>query len=233
VIAPLIAAGDRVGLITLYSTLDDAQLAAADPPARAALARALAELGLLEDAARALGEESAAEAPLLRVARAELALAAGDVATARAIVRAVDGQPPAKALAAPLAAARARVALADGDLDAAGLPADAWRDPALAPRLARTALAIAQRAAAARSWARARAAYERVLAADVDAMLHDAATAGFLSVTLAAGDHDAAREAMATLASSGDPLVRRAAAVLGTDAIDSPATASVEEETWP
>jgi len=161
------------------------------------------------------------------------ALASGDVATARAIVRALDGQPAAGALAAPLAAVRVRVALADGDLDAAGPLTDAWHDPELASRLARTTLAIAQRAAAARSWARARAAYERVLAADVDATLRDAAAVGLVSVTLATDDHAAAREATATLASSGDPLVRRAAAVLGADAIDSPATVGVEEETRP
>jgi hypothetical protein len=223
-IDPLAAAEDRVGLITFYSTLDDAQLAGTDAAARATLARALAELGLLEDAARALGVEATTDAPPLRLARAELALAAGDVATARAIVRGFDGPPPAGTLAASLVAARVRVALAEGDLEAAGALTDAGRDPELAQRLARAALATAQRAAAAQSWARARAAYERVLAAEVDSALRDAAAVGLASVTLASDDHEAAREATAAMASSGDPLVRRAAAVLGTDA---------EEEVWP
>jgi len=210
-------AGDRPGVVASYATWGAAAASRLDATTQAGVADALREIGLVEEAGRVLGDEHEGEAAVLRIARAELALASGDPAAARRVLEALETTPPSGMIAEPLARLRAHVALADGDLGTATAVAKKWPDPRLVTDVATAALAAGRAAAAARSWDRARDAYDIVLAADVDGALRNAAAAGQAQVAFAIGDREAATHALGVLETAGDPTLRRVAFALGSD----------------
>jgi hypothetical protein len=214
-IARRAAADDWAGVVALYGADTDAIRHHVDAATRASVVDALRELGLVYSARKLLGPAEPGEAPALRVARAEVAVASGDADEAAGLVAGLDDAAVDPVIVPKLRRVRVRLALAQGDLDAAAGAIGSRAIPELRAELAHRAIEVGRDASQA-SCRQAVVAFRRALDADGGRTVRAAAGAGLVRAALACGDRDAATSGLGVLAESPHPLLRRAAAVIAT-----------------
>lgn len=214
-VARLRAAEAWSALVTLYAAQTTAIRSLAGAAERRAIAEALLRVGLPTLAADLLAPLGLANADAeSRLTAAEGAIAAGDTATARLVLAALERRPMAAALAPRVFCLRGRLALAEGDLAAAAAAHGPCGDPGFSSALAHGWLARGEAAAAAGAFGEAAEWWRRALAVGPDAATRRAAALGLARVAQVQGDAAALASALDEAARDGTPLVRRAAAAL-------------------
>jgi hypothetical protein len=209
---------DWPALLVLYAA-GGAPIGDGAPAAvRAAVADALLAVGLPERADEVLGAPGRAEPHVLRLARAEIALARRDRRALRALLGSLDQARPwpsvkadqpalSPAEARRLERLRIRAALADGaSTEAAAM--DAGWTAELRRALARSTIETAEAAAAVGAYEQAAAGFRRARAASDAPALRAAAASGMLRAALELRDEAATAEALHALASERTPLVQ-------------------------
>ena len=214
------AAEDWPGIVALYAGDTETIRRDANSATRAAVVDALRELGLTYSARKLLGPSSLTEAPVLRVARAEVALAGGDAAAAGSLVTGLDEASVDPVLVPKLRRVQVRLALARGDLEGAATRIGKRTTPELRAELAYTAIAAGRVASEQRACGRALVAFRQALDADGGRMARTAAGAGLVQAALVCDDAEATMAGLGVLAESPHPLLRRAAAAIATTQTD-------------
>jgi AMIN domain len=213
-IARRAAADDFAGLVALYAAHPDTIRRDADASTRVAVVDALRELGLTYSARKLLGPATSADAPVVRVARAEIALAQRDVAQASGLVAGLDEAAVDPALVPKLRRVRVRLALARGDFDGAASGIGTRIVPELRAELAQHAIVAGRQATREHACGRAVRAFRQALEADGDRTARAAAGAGLVHAALVCRDADATASGLGVLAESPHPLLRRAATAI-------------------
>jgi hypothetical protein len=219
-IARRAAAEDWSGIVALYAADMQAVRNDADSTTRAAVVDALRELGLVHSARKLLGPATPTDAPALRVARAELALGAGQSEDAAALVSGLDEAAVDPMLAPKLRRIAVRLALARGDLDGAAGRIANRAIPELRAELANAALRAGKTASERRGCRHAMEAFRRALDADGGRTARAAAGAGLVRAALACADSEAVTTGLGVLAESPHPLLRRAAMAIAKTQVD-------------
>jgi hypothetical protein len=217
---------DWAGVVALYAADMRAVEDDADSATRAAVVDALRELGLVHSARKLLGPAVPNEAPALRIARAELALADGAPDDAVALVVGLDESTVDPMLAPKLRRVQVRLALARGDLAAAVAGIGNRASPELRAELADAAIRVGRGASDKRSCKRGVIAFKTALDADGGRTANAAAGAGLVRAGLACLDADAATHGLGVLAESPHPLLRRAATAIANAVEEKPAPAA-------
>jgi hypothetical protein len=225
-IARRAAAEDWPGVVALYAPDMRTVREDADSATRAAVVDALRELGLVHAARKLLGPATPGEAPALRVARAEVALRAGQPEEAAALVAGLDEAAIDPVLAPKLRRVHVRLALARGDLEAAAAGIGNRATPDLRAELADVAIRTGRAAADQRSCRRAVAAFRTALDADGGRTARAAAGAGLVRAALACADTEATMNGLGVLAESPHPLLRRAATAIAKTQVEEKRPAS-------
>jgi hypothetical protein len=217
---------DWAGVVALYAADMRAVQDDADSATRAAVVDALRELGLVHSARKLLGPAVPNEAPALRIARAELAIADGAPDDAAALVAGLDEATVDPMLAPKLRRVQVRLALARGDLATAVAGIGNRASPELRAELADAAIRVGRSASDPRSCRRGVAAFKTALDADGGRTANAAAGAGLVRAALACADTDATTHGLGVLAESPHPLLRRAATAIAKTQVDEkqPAT---------
>jgi hypothetical protein len=213
-IARRVAAEDWAGVVVLYGANPTAIRRDVDSATRASVIDALRELGLGYTARKLLGPADGAEAPALRIARAELDARGGQVEDATAALVGIDEVAVDPALVPKLRRLRARLALARGDLDGASTSIGTRAMPELRAEVAHAALEAGRSAMDKRVCRRAVVAYRQALDVDGGRTARTAAAAGLVRAALSCRDADATMQGLGVLAESPHPLLRRAASVI-------------------
>lgn len=208
------AGEDWAGVVAIYVGHPYAVRRHADPATRAAVVDALRELGLSYSARKLLGPSQPGEAAALRVARAEMAVAAGDADDAAALVTGLDDAAVDPVLVPKLRRLRVRLALARSDFEGAAAGIAGRAIPELRAELAHAATVAGRTALHQRSCRRAVVAFRHALDADGGRAARAAAAAGLVRASLACGDADATMTGLGVLAESPHPLLRRVAAAI-------------------
>jgi len=215
---------DWAGVVALYAADMRAVQNDADSATRAAVADALRELGLVHSARKLLGPAAPSEAPALRVARAELAIAQGTPDEtpddAAALVAGLDEAMVDPMLGSKLRRVQVRLALARGDLAAAVAGIGTRTNPELRAELADAAIRVGRSASDQRSCRRGVAAFKTALDADGGRTGNAAAGAGLVRAALACADTEATTHGLGVLAESPHPLLRRAATAIAKTQVD-------------
>jgi len=211
---------DWAGVVALYAADMRAVRDGADTATRAAVVDALRALGLVHSARKLLGAPAPNEAPALRVARAELALADGAPDDAAALVAGLDEGTVDPMLGSKLRRVQVRLALARGDLAAAVAGIGTRTNPELRAELADAAIRVGRGASDKRSCRRGVVAFKTALDADGGRTANAAAGAGLVRAGLACADGDAATHGLGVLAESPHPLLRRAATAIAKTQVD-------------
>jgi hypothetical protein len=211
---------DWAGVVALYAADMRAVDADADSATRAAVVDALRELGLVHSARKLLGAAVPNEAPALRIARAELAIADGAYDDAAALVAGLDDSTVDPMLAPKLRRVQVRLALARGDLAGAVAGIGNRASPELRAELADAAIRVGRGASDERSCRRGVVAFKTALDADGGRTANAAAGAGLVRAGLACADADAATHGLGVLAESPHPLLRRAATAIAKTQVD-------------
>jgi hypothetical protein len=219
-IARRAAADDFAGVVALYAVDPRAIRHDADTATRVVVVDALREMGLTYSARKLLGPAMPGEAPALRIARAELALAHGDAGEASALVAGLDDAAIDPVLVPKLQRVRVRLALARDDLDGAATGIGTRVIPELRAELAHRAIVAGRKATRQHACRPAVAAFQKALDADGGRTARAAAGAGLVRAALACGDGEATMSGLGILAESPHPLLRRAAAVIATTQTD-------------
>jgi hypothetical protein len=210
------AAEDWPGVVALYGANMQRVRQDVDSTTRAAVVDALRELGLTHSARKLLGPGSANEAPALKVARAELALASNEREDAAALVTGLDEVAVDPALAPKLRRLRVRLALARGDFEGAAAGIGGRANPELRSELAHAEIAAGRSADGQRACRRGIVAFRQALDADGGRTARAAAGAGLVRSAIACADREATMTGLGVLAESAHPLLRRAASVIST-----------------
>ncbi len=225
-IARRAAADDAAGVVALDAADARTIRRDADDATRVAVVDALREMGLAYSARKLLGPPTPNEAPALRVARAELALARGATDDAARLVAGLDEAAVDPVLVPKLQRVRVRLALAHDDFDGAASGIGTRVLPELRAELAARAIVAGRRATQAHACRRAVDAFRRALDADGGRTARAAAGAGLVRAALACRDGEAAMSGLGVLAESPHPLLRRAAAVIATTQTEETRTAT-------
>jgi tetratricopeptide (TPR) repeat protein len=225
--------GDDAGVATVYAAYTTVLHEIAAPEDRLVVARALRRIGLDGPALR-LFEQTAAQTsdPETAITLAEEVLAAGDAASARAMLARLKKSRPTGRIAARLHAAAARTALLADDVEGATAEASATDDLGARADVARALLARPGGAAAARAlldtllaatpdppvaalvvagaaaleeqaWDAASVAYGRALQRAAPGVERAEAAAGLVRAARGRGDQTAAATALAQVAEAG------------------------------
>lgn len=210
------AAEDWPGVVALYGANMQRIRQDVDSTTRAAVVDALRELGLTHSARKLLGPGSGNEAPALKVARAELALASNERDDAAALVTGLDEAAVDPTLAPKLRRLRVRLALARGDFEGAAAGIGDRANPELRSELAHAAIAAGRSADGQRACRRGIVAFRQALDADGGRTARAAAGAGLVRSAIACADREATMTGLGVLAESPHPLLRRAASVIAT-----------------
>jgi hypothetical protein len=205
---------DWASVVALYAANMRELQEGADSITRAAVVDALRELGLVHSARKLLGPATPGEAPALRVARAELAIADGVPDDAATLVAGLDEAMVDPMIAPKLRRVQIRLALARGDLAAAVAGIGNRASPDLRAELADAAIRVGRSASDRRSCQRGVAAFKTALDADGGRTANAAAGAGLVRAALACADGDATMHGLGVLAESAHPLLRRAATAI-------------------
>ncbi|MGH7893945.1 MAG: AMIN domain-containing protein, partial [Candidatus Binatia bacterium] len=227
-IARRYATDDWAGIVALYAANMPAIRRDADATTRAAVVDALRALGLTYSAKKLLGPASSNEAPALRVVRAEMTLADGDVQAAVRGVAGLDDAAVDPALVPHLRALEVRLALAQGDVEAAAGAIGNRAAPDLRAEVAEVALRAGRTASERRACSRAVVAYRQALEADGGRTARAAAGAGLVRAALACQNPEATMTGLGVLAESSHPLLRRAAALLAATRVEEKQHAKAE-----
>jgi hypothetical protein len=197
---------DWSALLVLYaggSPIGDA----APASVRAAIADAFLAVGLPERADEVLGAPGRDEPAVLRLARAEIALARRDSRALRALLASVEQAPLGVGEARRLERLRIRAALAEGASSGAAAIVVGWTAE-LRRALARSTIETAEAAAAVGAYEQAAADFRRARDASDAPALRAAAASGMLRAALELGDEPATAEALRALAGEPQPLVQ-------------------------
>jgi hypothetical protein len=221
-IARRAAAEDFPGVVALYAADPRAIRRDADTATRVAVVDALREMGLAYSARKLLGPATSGEAPALRVARAELALAHGDADRAAGLVAGLEDVAVDPVLVPKLRRVRVRLALARDDLEGAATGIGTRVIPELRAELAQHAIVAGRRATREHACPRAVVAFRQALDADGGRTARAAAGAGLVRAALVCGDGEATMSGLGVLAESPHPLLRRAAAVIASTQTEEP-----------
>ena len=213
-IARRAAAEDWAGVVALYATEMRAVREDVDSATRAVVVDGLRELGLVHAARKLLGPATPGEAPALRIARAEVGLAAGDAEDAATLIAGLDEAAVDPVLAPKLRRVHVRLALARGELEAAAAGIGNRATPELRAELASAAIRTGRAASEQRSCRRAVVAFRTALDADGGRTARAAAGAGLVRAALACADAEATMNGLGVLAESPHPLLRRAATAI-------------------
>ena len=211
---------DWAGVVALYAADMRAVEVDTDSATRAAVVDALRELGLVHSARKLLSAAGPNEAPALRIARAELAIADGTPDDAVPLVAGLDESTVDPMLAPKLRRVQVRLALARGDLAAAVTGIGNRASPELRAELADAAIRVGRGASDKQSCKRGVVAFKTALDADGGRTANAAAGAGLVRAGLACADADAATHGLGVLAESPHPLLRRAATAIAKTQVD-------------
>ncbi len=219
---------DWPGIVALYGANTELVRRDVDATTRAAVVDALREMGLAYSAKKLLGPPASNEAPSLRVARAQMALASGDVSAATAGISGLDEAAVDPALVPPLRTLKVRLALARGDIETASAAIGNRAAPELRAEIADDALRAGRAATERHVCASAVVAYQQALDADGGRTARAAAGAGLVRAALVCQNPDATMTGLGVLAESSHPLLRRAATVLAATRVEDKQQARVQ-----
>lgn len=190
---------DWAALLVLYASAGSPVGEAAPARVRAAVADALLAVGLPERADDVLGVPLRTEPGVVRLARAEVALARGDGRALRALLASLEDVELSAVDARRLGRLRIRAALAAGQsADAADI--DAGWTAGLRRALARSTIETAEAAAAVGAFEQAAAAFRRAHDVSDAPALRAAAASGMLRAAMELSDDEAIAHALRTLA---------------------------------
>jgi tetratricopeptide (TPR) repeat protein len=202
------AAGDPVGIATVYASHRTAIDTRASRATTLQVAGALGAVGLPAAALRVLRLRQPPDDPEFSLTLGEAGLAAGQAAAARDVLERIGPGGLAADVAARRARLAERVAIADGALDGVTVP----DDPAAVRELAAAWLGRGDAALARSGWDEARAAYGRARAVATARDQATAASAGIVAASAGAGG--GVTPVVDDLAAIDEPLVRRGVALL-------------------